>query len=269
MIKLYGSIGYVLLKYENKYVIIFSDMHSTLKKCNNQISISKWFQTKFNTSHILLEEVPRNNNFKLKELWPNSEHTQELKKLFLEHKEKIKPIDIRPYLIPFSWETINYSNDYNNITLRQYLQDIDLFFTLKHEYLQKILDIYNYDKLYNTQSGKHFIKLKKKFFLFLYNYKKILDLYLPDILNNHEIVFEHINNLLNNIMEWYICACIVNCNSSHIVHTGLFHAEKVSKLLVRYYKYTNVSSYGVNNLNEEQNIIDGCVELTNKNANKF
>ena len=83
MKNIYGTIGYTVLKNisTNNKIIILADMHDTLPSCTNQTNISDWFKSKFKSSKILLEEVPR-EGFKLEELWPQSPHTQELKKLF-------------------------------------------------------------------------------------------------------------------------------------------------------------------------------------------
>jgi len=121
---------------------------------------------KFTTSHILLEEVAR-ENFELKELWPNAQHTQALKNLFLTNQDKIKPIDIRPFLVPFSLELLELKDIQNhkisqnfNIKLYDYLKDIDLFFSLKHLFISKNLQIYG-SKLYNLTCGQHYLDIKK------------------------------------------------------------------------------------------------------------
>ena len=85
---LYGTIGYTI--FENnitrKKVIIFADKHDDLESCPNNIDMAVWFKTKFPTSKILLEEVPR-NNVELEELWPTAKHTQSLKNL-----SKVSPL---------------------------------------------------------------------------------------------------------------------------------------------------------------------------------
>ena len=106
---IYGSIGYTVLQFNNKKIIILSDMHDLLKPCNkNEIIISKWLEKKIikKKSKILLEEVPINHD-NLKILWQNSIHTNELKKLYIKYKDLIIGIDIRVLLIPFSLELIN------------------------------------------------------------------------------------------------------------------------------------------------------------------
>jgi hypothetical protein len=257
MVKLYGSIGYVILKKNSKYVLIFTDMHDTLIKCDNYTLVDKWLKKKFNSSHILLEEVDR-NNIKLEELWPGSEHTQLLKKLFIENQTKIKPIDIRPFLIPFSWETFNSNDD---MYLKQYLEDINSFFSFKNQYFLKKLKIYTGDNI-----NKHFYILKKKYLELLENYKNVLNNKMSYLLKHNQIIFMKINHLLNDIMEWYICININSCTHNYILHTGLYHADKIIYLLKKLYNYKIELEYGITKLTniKYSNINNGCVNLIDK-----
>ena len=77
---------------------------------------------------ILLEEVNR-NQVKLLELWPNSDHIQNLKNLYLNNRTKIIPVDIRPFLYGFHWDIIDEDKykDYGNILLRDYLSNLNFF----------------------------------------------------------------------------------------------------------------------------------------------
>ena len=163
---IYGTIGYVFLKKDNRKVIVLSDQHDKLPSCEDKINIAEWFKQKFNTSKILLEEVPREDN-KLIELWESSPHTQELKKLYLDHTQIINGMDIRPFMIPFSWEVLNQieinTNDYD-ITMLEYLNEIDNFFSLQNSYIITNLSNYNVHFLKNSSLGKHFILIKKKIF---------------------------------------------------------------------------------------------------------
>jgi hypothetical protein len=261
MFNIYGSIGNTILKNpsNDKYIIIFADNHDTLVKCDNYINIDDWLKSKFNTSHILLEEVTR-EKFDLEELWSTSVHTQKLKKLFLENKEKIIPIDIRPFLIPFNWEILEKEN---KIKLYEYLEEIDNFFCLANNYLKSKLNVYTFSKLHNTDLGYHYILIKNQYFKFLNKYKYLLKLELKDIIDKYKDSLDEINNLLDAIMEWYICACIYKCDTSHIIHTGLFHSESVIQLLKSIYNYDIVSENGINKINDNNiNNNYGCVQLS-------
>jgi len=253
---IYGTIGYTILKNDNHNVIVFADMHDQLLDCNNNITISNWLKNKFDTSYILLEEVDRNTDFKLKELWTESTHTQELKKLYLNNKDIILPVDIRPFLIPYNWEM---DKETDKTLLHEYLLLIDNFFCINNKYIKKQIINYN-NNLLNNISGKHYIILKYKYYSFLLKYYKLLYSELKDIDNN---ILEEINDLLNDIMEWYICSKIyILQNKSNIIHTGLAHSQNVIKLLIQIYKYNIETASGINVIDKKlDNIKTGCVNI--------
>jgi hypothetical protein len=125
MTNIYGSVGYTLLRNKYNTILILADVHSKLPYCENKIDISDWLKMNMNFTNVLLEEVPR-NGVELNELWTESDHTQKLKDLFLQNSNLIHAIDIRPYLIPFSWEMCELKSD--NITLNNYLKKIVILF---------------------------------------------------------------------------------------------------------------------------------------------
>jgi hypothetical protein len=263
---IYGTIGYTLLNninYNNN-IIIFSDMHDTLTHCANQISVSDWFETKFKSSKILLEEVPR-EGVELKELWLNAPHTQKLKKLFINNQQLIHAVDIRPHLIPFSWELIieiKDDNKYIDITFKQYIKHIDLFFCLESDYFINKLVKYDKTKLPHTKLGKHFMIIKKNYGNFLQEHKKYKNISIKQIYLEETKILDQLNNILDEIMEWYICANIdLNKLKPIILHTGLVHSEKVIRWLVLYYNYIILNKNGINTLNELSSDISGCVQL--------
>ena len=84
--------------------------------------------------NILLEEISR-EDFKLQELWSTSEHTIKLKNLFLNNQQHIHDIDIRPYLVPFSWELVNKNDE--QLKLNDYLIPLFKFLYIKSDILCK------------------------------------------------------------------------------------------------------------------------------------
>lgn len=263
MKNIYGTIGYTVLKNinSNNKIIILADMHDTLPNCTNQTSVSDWFKSKFRSSKILLEEVPR-EGFELEELWSNASHTQELKNLFINNSQLIHAVDVRPQLIPFSWELIGEINIDKDVSLKNYIGDIDKFFCLKSEYFIK--NIYNYDKnkLPHTKLGKHFMIIKKNYGNFLQANKNSKKSTIKEIYSSNPEILYQINNILDEIMEWYICANIIlNEDKPIILHTGLVHSEKVIKWLLVHYDYIILDRYGVNALNETTYNMSGCVQL--------
>jgi len=270
---IYGAIGYSILKNNKNNLIIFADMHDELIECANYVEISDWFEDKFKSSEILLEEVERTHT-ELLELWKSSKHTQKLKKLYLNNKN-IKPIDIRPIMINFSWEILDSEeNDYlksiKNVLLIKYLYIINDFFCLKNDYLIKNLENYKIDKLKNTSLGLHFLKIKKKFKILVKKYKEYLFLKINVIFKKYNYILENINNILDDIMEWYTCAKIMlSIKKSIIIHTGLYHSENIINLLIEYYDYIIFKQEGINYLKDIDKIKDGCLCLPEKIDNLF
>ena len=276
MLNIQGAIGYTILENPEtkKKIIILADMHDSLSECSQQTSMSDWFKSKFDSSEILLEEVPR-ENFELQELWGNSTHTQSLKHLFLDNPEKIVPVDIRPFLIPFSWEIINldYKNDkIDLVCLKEYLGMIDLFFTVRQEYLLKKNHNYKLENLKHTIHGKHYIKIKQNYYKFLINYKHLLKTKIVQIYHENINILEQINNILNDIMEWHICSKVLETkDKSTIIHAGLAHSEKVIKWLINHYKYKLVFNNGINQMDELNfsSQLSGCIYLPTELETQF
>jgi hypothetical protein len=262
MKNIYGTIGYTVLKNisTNNKIIILADMHDRLPFCTNQTNITDWFKSKFSSSKILLEEVPR-DGFDLQELWTNAPHTQELKKLFINNPEIIHAVDIRPYLIPFSWELINEMSQ-DNFILKLYLSNIDDFFCLKSKYFINKLPNYNSDSIKHTLLGKHFMFIKKNYGNFLTANTQYLNQTIKQIYQSNPYVLYLVNQILDEIMEWYICANIYfNENKPIILHTGLAHSEKIIRWLLVKYNYIIVSRQGINSMEETSNHMSGCIQL--------
>ena len=276
MLNIYGAIGYTILENPNtkKKIIILADMHDSLSECSDKTSVSDWFKSKFDSSEILLEEVPR-ENFELQELWGQSAHTQSLKHLFLDNPTKIVPVDIRPFLIPFSWEIINntsYDPKINLVCLKEYLGMIDLFFTVRQEYLLKKNSNYILENLKHTIHGKHYIKIKQNYHKFLINHKHLLKTLLVQIYHKNISILEEINDILNDIMEWYICSKVLETkDKSAIIHAGLAHSEKVIQWLINHYNYKSILFNGVNEMNQLNfsTPLSGCVYLPTELETQF
>ena len=264
-INLNGSIGYTLLIKNNIKILILADYHSTLPYCKTDgIFISDWIKNKSN-SIILLEEVPRVGH-DLHELWPSSPHTQKLKELYIKNSHIIHGVDIRPFLIPFSWEFAS-DEDSPNINLKEYFELLNLFFTLKLDFIKKELKyIYSKEFLIKKKIGKHFLILKRIIIDIIKKNKIYLDKYIKDIIKENTQLFNQINNILSDIMEWYIIAKIyqgINENkTSFIIHAGLAHTSNIIHLLTNFYNYKIVNDFGItkniDNLNIESN---GCLHL--------
>lgn len=263
-INLNGSIGYTFLIKNNIKILILADYHSTLPYCKTDgIFISDWFKKK-NNSKILLEEVPRIGQ-ELKELWPSSPHTQKLKEVYIKNSHIIHGVDIRPFLIPFSWELA--SDKYApNINLKEYFEFINLFFTLKLDFIKKELKyIYSKEFLIKKKIGKHFLILKRIIVLLIKKNKIYLDKYIKDLIKDNQLLFNQINYILSDIMEWYVIAKIyqgINENkTSFIIHAGLTHTSNIINLLKNYYHYKVINDFGTTNIDNLNIENTGCVQL--------
>lgn len=268
MKNIYGTIGYTLLEHptrKNK-IIVLADMHDTLPGCNSKVDIAEWFKSKFNSSEILLEEVPR-ENVKLKELWEHSPHTQQLKNLYLKNPKIISGVDIRPFLIPFSWEVLSehsYDPDYD-IKLRDYLKGINLFFCLEDKMLkEKLKDKYTYENMKSTNSGTHYMSIKRSYYDYIKKNRLFLNMSIYMVKSHNSNILEEINGILNSMMEWYICAKIeLKRKRPIIVHAGLFHSDSVISWLSTLYGYNIIKQEGVNTIEESETKtnINGCIHI--------
>ena len=254
---IYGSVGYTLLEKDNKKVLIFADIHDGVSYCNNpSTSISELFKNRKNK--ILLEEAIQ-EEVKLKDLWPNSKHTQELKKLYYQNSDKIIPVDIRPLLVPFSWELIDTSKHLGEeFKFDMYLKNIYFFLTkrgkLYKKYVSTKLDLI---KDYNTNRtlNIHFSEIKNFFHGFIkkkkgpfYKQKMIY------IKNHHIDLLYDVNNIMSMIMEWYVILLIFTNDTESVVHVGLAHSNKINELLEKVYGFKKLDQKGINILEQIYNV---------------
>lgn len=247
--QIFGLIGYTILEKNNKKVLVMADRHDALPPCNyDYVSVAEWMKTKFNTSNILLEEVERSPEHTLRELWDTSIHTQELKNLYLNNTNIVIPIDIRNNYIPYSWEIFNKDDKDHDITVGQYLENMNTFFTLKCNKLRKQIKIYNSSSLRKTALGRYYLMIKKEYRKFIDTNKNYLTQKMKDV-NRHKI-FNTFNDILHGILEWYSIAIIINSNKNSIIHTGLAHSEKIVKYLQELFGYKVIDSQGTNTMDQ-------------------
>jgi hypothetical protein len=221
MKNIYGTVGYTFFYSKEKphFILILSDIHSKLNYCENFIEVSEWIKNNMNNINILLEEVAR-EDFVLGELWESSDHTQKLKKLFLENQKLIHDIDIRPYIIPYSWELLkeqnkdnrkyswemakeqNEENTNSKMLLKDYLETVNKFLYFKLEKINnKIPTVYNKIFLSNHPLYKHLKQLREIFDKYLIDHLANMDKTMIDIYNNHK----HIRNMFLYMHQFNTC----------------------------------------------------------------
>ncbi len=266
-----GSIGLSVLEKDSKKVMLFSDIHSKVPYCNNinNISISDYIKKKLDMKHqILLEEVPRGIS-DLQELWPESPHTQELKKTYLNNKNLIDPIDIRIFLYPFSWEIINTEKELGNMVLRKYIKLLNDFFEMKSDFYNDLIRPLISTKIQkNSGLGNHFRALKELFENFKISNKQFLDKKLIDIYRSNRNILIRLNNLSSSIMEWYVILKLFSNKKPSIIHTGLSHSSEILNKLKNYYGFDIKYQTGINNINRPSTI-NSCIYLPDNVSKDF
>lgn len=261
-----GATGYTILfnKELNKRILLFSDIHDEVNYCkniNNFINIDKFLSTKMHTGQVLLEETVHHPSLNLVDLWPNAKHTQDLKVLLKKYPSKIIPTDIRPLLIPFSWQFIENNDMYKNITLEKYLSLFTKFFSKEgivwKEYIFSYLEFID-PTIRKKLIEVHFEQLKKD-----YNNKlsKFRNNILGDIYKNEYEYLQNIDIINSYIMEWYILILIFSDRRDSIIHTGLSHSHNIIRLLKESYGFAILEQKGLNDITKfnENMIVDACI----------
>ena len=275
-----GSVGYTLLKHKslNKYIFLLADIHDGVSYCSNDsVMIDRWLSLKDNND-ILLEEAVR-ESFELTDLWPGAEHTQRLKKLNKSNK-KIKPVDIRPLLIPFSWELLVYKNNENkeqkNMTLEEYLSYINKIFNYKKsklmiEYI--VRELKKLDAEGDNQMKKllllHFQEMKTLYIEFINDNKLELKKTMKELFNSNPSLLEEINNIISTIMEWYILLLILNSKENCIIHLGLAHSNRILDFLTEVYSFEIIKKSGINVMDEINDEPKACLLVPDEINSKF
>ena len=220
---------------------------------------------------ILLEEVPR-IGAELKELWVTSPHTQKLKELYLKNSNIINGVDVRPFLVPFSWELSFDEKVPVNMKLKKYLHFIDLFFSLKHKvFYEKLGFIYDFHNLKDSKIGKHYLYIKNIYTKFIEDNKKHLNKTIGEIFKSNTPLLEEINYLTSLIMEWFAIALIYKNNNkkTHIMHAGLLHTSAIIDNLINFHDYKVITKEGTNEINKFENSQNGCLLLPSEIDKQF
>lgn len=250
-----GALGYELFKLPSSiskdiFLLILPDMHDGVSYCDNtNIKISKFLKNRQFTNNILLEESTQ-KEANLKDLWPNAPHTQELKKLAFDSYH-INSFDIRPLLLPFSWELIDVDKSLGEKDLQSYISFLDDFFNKKSLLYNKyILTELNKSTFLKKKNNLHFIEIFDQYMLFKKQNTQYKDSKLSKIKKTNIDILHKINEITSYIMEWYIVLLILNNNKNSIIHAGLSHTENISKMLKDFYKFELIERKGFFNLKD-------------------
>jgi hypothetical protein len=270
MSKIIGALGYTILKKNQIKIMIISDMHNVNEKCGDTY-ISDWLKKQQNIK-LLLEEIPISEKIdsKFKELFPSAPHTKKLRELYENNFDKIVGLDIRGELIPFSWELLDEINPNEQLTLEEYLSELNIFFKLSHPFfIKKINKIYKQSIIIDKRSniGTHFKMCKNKFNKFNKDYKDFLQTNIRNIFDKNKELLQEINQILCDCMELYICMELYNQGLKgtrrFIIHAGLSHTSNLKKLLTDIYKFKILDNGGLTNFDDIESVShNGCNTIT-------
>ena len=262
--KISGAIGITkLIKKINgfdKKVIIFSDNHNNNMYCeksfNDSYNIKNLFNKEKFTSQVLLEEVKREKDSDLKELWSSTEHTVELKNLYLNNPNTITPIDIRQYLYIVSWELIDEKTKHH--TMKDYLKKIISFFNYDQnipDLTEKISQI-----IFKTTGIANYFNMMKS------NFNNIIKQFdINETIVNHMNKYNNkflimIDDIISKIMDWYTIINIFTTKKKTFIHAGLFHTFNIIQILVNDFNFNIYYQSGTNDFNNKDDI-KSCVEI--------
>jgi len=243
-----GSVGFTLLEKDKKYILLLADIHDGVKYCKEDSTmISSYLNKMSENNMIMLEEIVR-DNFKLEDLWPNSQHTKELKELN-QNNEKIIPIDIRPMLLPFSWELLESNKKLGDMKLILYIKLIEDFFNKSSVLYEKYI-INNISKINSVLPLVHFNEILLLYEEFKKEYSDDMNQSILYIYQNNTDILFRINNVCSIIMEWYTILLIHTSIRNCIIHIGLAHSNKILDLLTQIYNFKIINTSGINTMND-------------------
>ena len=229
--------------------------------------IQDFLKMKSISNYTLLEEATEEKRNSLKPLWTGSVHTMALRDLIIKD-QNIIPIDIRPLLLPFSWEIMKEKDNYKKIKLHEYLNLIGFFFKGHGLLWKKYIDPY-INKMNEKEKKKlmaHINCINNIFIIFLKdNNNKTIEYYF----NQEPEKLNEINNIVSFIMEWYSLFKILNNEQNSIIHLGLAHSERLVFNLFEIYNYQIIDKQGVIKMEQVNDNIKACIKINESLNNKF
>ena len=291
-----GSIGVIILSKKislnkEKVIIILSDDHASNNYCSviddKNYSITDFLES-IKNKQVLVEEIPESTNkssIQIKEIWYDVPHVKELKNYFLKNSKEADGIDIRLELVPFSIELLALKKDLLNFKFNEYIKEFKLFFDGKGKIFDKFfhpLTKENMKNLIVDENEKEIIKryfiklledyksIEKKSSDFIYpnNDPTILDFHKKDMIFSVNL-FKDIDDLINNLMEFYVILKLFSTDKASIIHMGLYHTTNISRLLMIDYQFNILYKSGITDFNyatSDNNV--SCVKLPS-NLSKF
>lgn len=244
-----GATGYTIFKKDNKEILLLADIHDGVNYCTQNQShtnISTFLNKHSSSYQIVLEEATNDLSLKLENLWPNALHTTNLR-LLKEKNDKIIPTDIRPYLIPFTWQIAESNIEYKKCPIKKYLILLNEFFQERgYAYEQFILPYYEFLDSENNKIILTLFKYIKNTFLDLTNNWSNETVWF--IISNNIKTMERIDYINSLIMEYYILLLILSDKRMTIIHTGLAHSSRLKEFLKNYFHFIIIEDRGMTNI---------------------
>ena len=271
---IYGAIGYSILGksllFKDVNIILLADQHDEpTPSCTSDdgkvvpfVLISDYLKKLIHNNYVvLLEEIPYDGE--LVGLWEDSIHVATTRKFYLKYKkydtfkDRIIPIDIRLDLIK------NLDKKYSDEQiLGKYIYNIYQFCIFKSDCLQS-LSIYN-NSIDNSILSQCYREILQKFNFFVKIHEKYLNYAIKDIPNNREI-YDTIEILLSDIIEFFCIASIydmiMNNHNKFVIYCGLYHIEKIENMLIKYFKFNLLNTYGTMSMERITNNNNICVKF--------
>lgn len=256
-----GLVGYSILlnKNNNKIIVLLADIHDGVSYCkNNNLYIDELLNKLIDKENIkvLLEEVPR-DGVNLIELWPNALHTQRLKDWYIENSDKIEPIDIRPFLVPFSFQKYimnDIEDSEKKLLIKDYIKTIDGIFGINNKVLHNGLFFVNnlLKGLNDKESDSGISNIYKILKIKYIDLCKEIDLNktFEEIILKNQDWFYRLEEIKMNLMDWYTTILLLGSKHS-ICHFGLAHFVNVKNTLSKIFNCELIYENGINSFSQE------------------
>ena len=257
-----GLVGYSLLKNPEKktYVLLLADIHDGVDYCKlgedgkSSVFIDEILNSflKEDGYNVLLEEVPRTFNLELKELWPDATHTQRLKDWYIDNQDKVIPVDIRPFLVPFSFQKANYKMiEEKELKMRmsKYVEVLDSLFFLNEISLEESIPFFKNILLAlenKKDLNKGIMRLYKELKGFYKELRSKINLEetFGEIYEKNIEWFRDLEGLKIAIMDWYTILMLLS-NKNSVIHFGLAHYDHVKSILIKNFGFTIIKENGI------------------------
>jgi len=157
-----------------------------------------------------------------------------------------------------------------------YLEKINKFLYFKlNKIRKKIPTVYNRNFVKNHKLNIQLNRIKLIFKNYLSKNLLFMNLDIIDIYENNKDVLHELNIILDSSMEWFVMAKLYELtftnNNNIIIHTGLFHSERINNILQDIYDYKIINQSGINTIDNAENNKDltGCITLPNSIEEKI